>query len=158
MTSCQVLHAVSQIWKKHVQKPTKLQVDGFDIEYGINLTCETGFFHSFTRASHYLFFIWGGGWRDVSKHWIFLSGSTVYTRLEVRLAYKSEVLSEINFGEFIDVTPISRYHYLPDQTMDRFPFCRHYAMLCCKYFEDFDLAQKCAKQDRMYRDEKIKIE
>ena len=28
----------------------------------------------------------------------------------------------------------------------------------CKYFEDFDLAQKCAKQDRMYRGEKIKIE
>ena len=29
---------------------------------------------------------------------------------------------------------------------------------CCKYFEDFDLTQKCAKQDQMYRGEKIKIE
>ena len=63
------------------------------------------------------------------------------------LAYKSEVLSEANVGEFIDVAPISRYQYLPDQIMDPFfPFYRHNAMLCCKYFEDFDLAQKCANK------------
>ena len=29
---------------------------------------------------------------------------------------------------------------------------------CCKYFEDFDFAQKCAKQNPMYRGEKINIE
>ena len=29
---------------------------------------------------------------------------------------------------------------------------------CCKYCEDFDLAQKWARQDRLYRGEKIKIE
>ena len=54
--------------------------------------------------------------------------STVYTRLYARLAYKSEVLSEANFGEFIDVTPISRYQFLPDKIMDRFPF---YAITPC---------------------------
>ena len=31
-------------------------------------------------------------------------GDTVYTRLKVCSAYKSEVLSGANFGEFIDVT------------------------------------------------------
>ena len=41
----------------------------------------------------------------------------------------SEVFSEANFAEFIDVTPISLYQFLPDQIMDRFPFYRHYAML-----------------------------
>ena len=43
------------------------------------------------------------------------------------LAYKSEVLSEAK-GEFIDVTPISRFQFLPDQIMDCFPFYRHYAI------------------------------
>ena len=38
------------------------------------------------------------------------------------LANKSEVLSEANFGEFIDVTSISRYRFLPDQIMDHFLF------------------------------------
>ena len=60
--------------------------------------------------------------------------------------------------EFIDVMPISRYQFLRDQIMDRFPFYPHYAMFCCKYFEDFDLPQKCAKQDGMCRGEKKKIE
>ena len=46
----------------------------------------------------------------------------------IRRAYKSEVFSEAK-GEFIDFTPISRYQFLPDQIMDRFPFYRHYAML-----------------------------
>ena len=45
------------------------------------------------------------------------------------VAYKSEVFSEANFGEFINVTPKSRYQFLPDQIMDRFPFYRHYTML-----------------------------
>ena len=35
----------------------------------------------------------------------------IYTRLYVRRADKSEVLSEANSGEFIDVTPISRPNY-----------------------------------------------
>ena len=69
-------------------------------------------------------------------------------------------------GEFIDVMPISWFQFLPDQIMDRFPFYRHYALAllskdvtsCCNYIKDFDLAQKCAKQDRMYRGEKLKIE
>ena len=59
--------------------------------------------------------------------------------------------------EFIDITPISRYQFLPDQIIDCSSVNRHYAMFCCK-FENFDLAQKGAKQDRMYLGEKKKIE
>ena len=58
-----------------------------------------------------------------------LSYALIYTLLWVRRAYKMEVLSEGNFGEFIDVTPTSPYKFLPDQIMDRFPFYRHYAMI-----------------------------
>ena len=46
----------------------------------------------------------------------------------IRHAYKSEVFSEANLGEFIDFTPINRYQFLPNQIMDRFPFYRHHAM------------------------------
>ena len=42
-----------------------------------------------------------------------------------------------------------------DQIMDRFTAIT--PCFSCKYFEDFDLTQKCAKQDRMYWGEKIKI-
>ena len=40
-----------------------------------------------------------------------LSHALVYTRLWVRHAYKSEVLSEAKFGGFIDVMHISRYQF-----------------------------------------------
>ena len=45
-------------------------------------------------------------------------------------AYKYlEHTSRKYFGEFIEVTPISRYQFLPDQITDSFPFYRHYGML-----------------------------
>ena len=42
----------------------------------------------------------------------------IYTHLQIRRAYKSELFSEANFGEFIDVMPISLYQFLQDQVMD----------------------------------------
>ena len=66
--------------------------------------------------------------------------------------------ASLNIIQCIDVTPISQYQFLPDQIMDRFHFTAITPCFCCKSFEDFDLAQKCAKQDRMYRGEKITIE
>ena len=48
----------------------------------------------------------------------------VYIRLLVCRAYKSEIISEANFVEFIDDMPI----LMLDQIMDRFPFYYHHAM------------------------------
>lgn len=83
-----------------------------------------------------------------------LNRYTVYTHLLVCHAFKLEVL----FGGFIDVAPISRFQFLPDQTVDCFLFVRPLtSVLYGKYLQDTELTtikkiliQKLDKQNTLY--------
>ena len=87
-----------------------------------------------------------------------LNRYTVYTHLLVCHAFKLEVLFKVNFWGFIDVPPISRFQFLPDQTVDCFLFVRPLtSVLYGKYLQDTELItikkiliQKFNKQNTLY--------